>query len=66
MNRYYKVNDWELLSGGHDEGFVAVKGHQVPFAVFHNEPEKTLDPELLGSALRDATGRLIKLFTHKG
>ena len=66
MNRYYKVNDWELLSEGHDEGFVAVKGHQVPFAVFHNEPEKTLDPELLGSALRDATGRLIKLFTHKG
>jgi hypothetical protein len=66
MNRYYKVNDWELLSGGHDEGFVAVKGHQVPFAVFHNEPEKTLDPELLGSTLHDATGRLIKLFTHKG
>ncbi|MHB8106634.1 MAG: hypothetical protein ACYDH4_04300 [Candidatus Cryosericum sp.] len=66
MERYYKVNDWELLSEGHDEGFVAVKGHQVPFAVFHNEPEKTLDPELLGSALRDATGRLIRLFTHKG
>jgi len=66
MERYYKDNDWERLSGGHDEGFIAVKGHQVPFAVFHNEPEKTLDPELLGAALRDVTGRLVKLFTHKG
>src|SRR5450830_1841551 len=66
MERYYKDNDWERLSGGYDEGFIAVKGHQVPFAVFHNEPEKTLDPELLGTALRDATGRLVKLFTHKG
>jgi predicted ATPase len=66
MERYYKDNDWERLSGGHDKGFIAVKGHQVPFAVFHNEPEKTLDPELLGAALRDVTGRLVKLFTHKG
>jgi hypothetical protein len=66
MERYYKVNDWARLSEGHDEGFIAVKGHQVPFAVFHNEPEKTLDPDLLGAALRDATGRLVKLFIHKG
>jgi len=66
MERYYKVNDWERLAKGHDEGFITVKGHRVPFAVFHNEPEKTLDPELLGAALRDATGRLVKLFTRKG
>jgi hypothetical protein len=66
MERYYKINDWARLSEGHDEGFITVKGHQVPFAVFHNEPEKTLDPELLGAALRDVTGRLVKLFTHKG
>ncbi|MCX6084867.1 MAG: hypothetical protein NTX94_00305, partial [Caldiserica bacterium] len=66
MERYYKDNDWACLSGGRDEGFIAVKGHLVPFAVFHNEPEKTLDPELLGAALRDATGRLAGLFTAKG
>ena len=66
MERYYKDNDWARLSQGHDEGFIAINGHQVPFAVFHNEPEKTLDPELLGASLRDATGRLVKLFTHKG
>ena len=66
MERYYRDNDWERLSEGRDEGFIAVKGHQVPFAVFHNEPEKTLDPDLLGAALRDATGRLVKLFIRKG
>jgi len=54
------------LSEGHDARFIAVKGHQVPFAVFHNEPEKTLDPELLGAALRDVTSRLVKLFTREG
>lgn len=66
MERYYKDNDWPRLSEGHDEGFITVKVSKVPFAVFHNEPEKTLDPELLGSALRDVTGRLVKLFIHKG
>jgi hypothetical protein len=66
MERYYKDNDWPRLSEGHDEGFITVKGRKVPFAVFHNEPEKTLDPDLLGSALRDVTGRLVKLFIHKG
>jgi hypothetical protein len=66
MERYYRDNDWERLSEGRDDSFIAVKGHQVPFAVFHNEPEKTLDPELLEAALRDVTGRLFKLFTRKG
>jgi hypothetical protein len=66
MERYYKVNDWARLSNGNDDGFISIKGHQVPFAVFHNEPEKTLDPELLGAALRDVTGRLAARFTSKG
>jgi hypothetical protein len=66
MERYYKDNDWERLSEGHGEGFITVKGHQVPFAVFHNEPEKTLDPQLLGTTLRDVTDRLVRLFIHKG
>ncbi|MCX6086186.1 MAG: hypothetical protein NTW63_00310 [Caldiserica bacterium] len=66
VERYYRGNDWARLSEEHDEGFITVKGREVPFAVFHNEPEKTLDPDLLGAALRDATGRLVKLFTRKG
>ena len=66
MERYYKDNDWEYLSEGRDGGFITVKGHQVPFAVFYNEPEKTLDPQLLGIALHDVTSRLVELFIHKG
>lgn len=66
MERYYRVNDWQHLSRGQDDGFIDVRGQQIPFGVFHNEPEKTLDPELLGPALRDVTGRLAKLFTAKG
>ncbi len=66
MERYYRTNDWETLSHGRDAGFIEVRDHRIPFSVFHNEPEKTLDAELLGSALRDATGQLVKLFTAKG
>ncbi len=66
MERYYKTNDWAQLSGGKDDGFLAIQGHQVPFAVFHNEPEKTLDPALLGPALRDVADRLLALSAAKG
>lgn len=66
MERYYKFSDWEDVSRGRDDGFVDVRGRRVPFSVFHNEPEKTLDAELLGPALHDATTRLVKLFTAKG
>ena len=66
MERYYHVNDWEPLSRGRDTGFIDVREHRIPFSVFHNEPEKTLDAALLGPALRNATGPLVKLFTAKG
>jgi len=66
MERYYKINDWDQLSRGKDEGFIDVRSHHVPFAVFHNEPEKTLDPVLLGRELRKVTGRLLDLFTSEG
>ncbi|MCE5193188.1 MAG: hypothetical protein ABFD13_03435, partial [Candidatus Cryosericum sp.] len=66
MDRYYRTDDWGILSGGQDEGYITVRDHDLPFAVFHNEPEKTLDPLLLGPALRETTGRLVTLFTTKG
>ncbi len=66
MERYYKTDDWMLLSGGQDEGYITVRDHSLPFAVFRNEPEKTLDPELLGAALHNVTERLVKLSTAKG
>jgi len=58
MEFYYKVNDWEKLSGGKDQGVIEIKGHQVPFAVFDNMPEKTDDPAKLGPALDEVFARL--------
>jgi hypothetical protein len=57
MEFYYKTNDWDRIARGLG-GHVAIRGRQVPFAVFPNEPEKTDDPAKLGPALEDAFGRL--------
>ncbi len=51
MDFYYRTNDWERLSGGKKTGRITIRGHDVPFAVFDNEPEKTDDPKQLGPAL---------------
>ena len=61
MEYYYKVNDWEKLSGGKGEGILEIKGHRVPFAVFDNEPEKTDDPAKLGPALEEVFARLSRI-----
>ena len=61
MESYYKVNDWDKLSGGKNEGVIEIKGHRVPFAVFQNEPEKTDDPAKLGPALEEVFGRLWRI-----
>jgi len=61
MERYYKTNDWEQLTGGQKWGRLAVREHQVPFAVFDNEPEQTDDPVKLGTALDAAFGKLWEL-----
>ena len=58
MEYYYKINDWEKLSCGRDQGVLEIKGHMVPFAVFNNMPEKTGDPALLGPALDEVFTRL--------
>ncbi len=59
MELYYKVNDWENLERM-DPNFVTVKGHKIPYAVFENEPEKTLDPKLIGDELERVTSHLWK------
>jgi hypothetical protein len=58
MEFYYRTNDWEKLSGGSKSGRIRIRGFDVPFAVFDNEPEKTDDPAKLGPALEDVFGRL--------
>lgn len=57
MEYYYKVNDWDKLEAK-DPDYIEVKGIKVPYAVFQNEPEKTLDPKLLGDELERVTSKL--------
>ena len=57
MEFYYRSNDWEKLAAK-DPSFVEVKGFRVPYAVFENEPEKTLSPALIGQELERVTTKL--------
>jgi hypothetical protein len=57
MDFYYKTNDWEKLEAK-DPNFIDVKGFKIPYAVFENEPEKTLDLKLIGQELEGATKKL--------
>ena len=60
MEFYYKTNDWDRLSGGRKTGTMKIRGFDVPFAVFDNEPEQTDSPAKLGPALADVFARLWK------
>ena len=60
MEFYYKINDWEKLAAA-DPNYITVKGHKIPYAVFENEPEKTLDPALIAKELERATTKLAGL-----
>ena len=57
MEYYYKINDWDELERA-DKQFIHVKGFKIPYAVFENEPEKTLDPLKLGNELERVTSLL--------
>lgn len=57
MEYYYKTNDWEAIEA-QDPASITVRGVQVPYAVFENEPERTLDPALIGEELERVTRQL--------
>jgi hypothetical protein len=57
MEFYYKTNDWEQIEAG-DSSFIDVREHRIPYAVFENMPEKTLDTKLIGVELARATAKL--------
>jgi hypothetical protein len=57
MEYYYKTNDWEILEA-QDPEYIDVNGLKIPYSVFENEPEKTLDPVLTGRELERATSKL--------
>jgi len=58
MEFYYRTNDWEKLAARNPQ-YIEVKGYRIPYAVFENEPEKTLDPKLIGEELERVTSRLL-------
>ena len=60
MDFYYKTNDWEKLAGK-NPNYIEVKGIKVPYGVFENEPEKTLDPVLIGKELERVTQKIWNL-----
>jgi hypothetical protein len=62
MEMLYQDSDWEQFSGA-DPAYLLARGKKVPYAVFDNEPEKTLDPALLGPTLEEALSKLWK--THR-
>ena len=57
MEFYYRTNDWEKLEKK-NPSTIEVRGFTLPYAVFENEPEKTLDPALIGEELERATAKL--------
>jgi hypothetical protein len=61
MEFYYRTNDWDALSGGRKTGRIRIRGCDVPFVVFDNEPERTDDPAKLGPALEETFATLWSL-----
>jgi hypothetical protein len=62
MDFYYKTNDWEKIEAANPD-YIEIRGGKVPYAVFENMPERTLDPKLIEAELRRVTGNLWKKFT---
>jgi hypothetical protein len=57
MEFYYRTNDWDQIEARNAD-FIEVRGHRIPYAVFENMPEKTLNPELIAAELERATSKL--------
>ena len=60
----YKESDWADFTAG-DPDYLRVRGKEVPYAVFQNEPEITDRPEKLGAHLDEVIGRLWRLHTQR-
>ena len=60
MDFYYKTNDWEKIAA-RNPTHIDVKGFKIPYGVFENEPEKTLDPVLIGKELERVTQKIWQL-----
>jgi hypothetical protein len=62
MERLYRDDDFASVAPG-DSGWIAIRGHRVPFAVFPNEDDVTTGkPEQLAERLDSVLGELWKLY----
>lgn len=57
LERLYKEVDWESFRGSDPER-IFFSGHQIPYAVFDNFPEKTDRPDILSAHLEAVLDRL--------
>ena len=62
MARYYKEDDWKMLTEKRDDGFLTLKGAKLPFVTMNNEPE-SVDPSVLGCRYEAALSHLWGLFS---
>ena len=60
LEMLYRESDWAAFTEA-DPSYLHVKGQQVPYAVFTNEPEITDQPDKLGAHLEEVLGRLWRL-----
>jgi hypothetical protein len=63
MRRFYKEDDWPLLTDKKPSGHITLQGINVPFVTMNNEPEST-DPAVLGPRYGDAIERLWELWAE--
>ena len=61
LKRLYGEVDWEEFKGD-DPEYIKIKGHKVPYIVFHNEPDITTERgEELGMVIEELFGKLWEL-----
>ncbi len=64
LEKLYKESDWTDFTSA-DEKFIHVGKHRVPYGIFNNMPEKTDDPEKIGTHLTEVLDKLWKLYSKR-
>lgn len=64
MNAFYQNNDWAELTSGNDEGYIEVRGIEVPFVNVKNEPE-IKEPGPLTARYETRAKKLFELYSEK-
>jgi hypothetical protein len=66
MERLYRDDDWAIIAPD-DSGYLSIRDHRVPYAVFPNEDDVTTDkPDQLTARLETVLGNLWELYKNSG